>query len=782
MMSPIETAMNNQRKKIIITLGAVFTGLWLCLVGYFLTGGGKESAPVKPGIVVVHAPSPTAGVPAQAVKAPGRTSARAGHGTPGGVSWSYLTEVPKAAMGSTSVRLHETAKATVHSIGGGGGNGAGMTAASGSAKTHPVTVYTTISGGNMLALASTTTLAAPGATAANEIAETTLSAPAAMPERGIRRTNGDPFEPFLDPVGDITWLLILLLAVMYGGVIRKRKKLFTLLVLVWGVTAAMAAEPKRGEPIDTLLQRFDQKPGLKTAREFFAYMDKEEFMDEPVVFTAATPLDTMKALVWYWAGEWYYAEQEYALAEKNLLRALELMEYADEKSISDNLAMLGLAYMRQSKYDEALRYMHRCYQLDSKSGDPDRISSSLNTIAGTLLAAGNPEEAEGYILRAITYAKQADNPSRMAVIYGMTSEIENRLEHSEKALLYADSACMVEATTGNRYKMAVRQTQKASILVGLKRYNEAERILAEVIPYFREIGDQLSLAIALNKRGLTARGTGHTKEAVEYLNEAIAICQRIGNPYNEAYARRAIYEIMYKSNPEAAHVHLERYHQIKDSLYSHATSEQLARFNAEFGRDELEKEKAWLARRNNRLVWIGVVTAVVALFVIVFALVWLRRRQAKINEQLSTMMAELNEARNTSETVHETPPAEEQHEEQHEEYLTNEDKQFLKKLILAVTEMMNYKVVTVTQIADKMCVSPKTLNRRVQYLTGEGAKRYIMRIQLEQAKIMLIQYLDIPVVEIGNRCGFEDHSSFTRNFTQYVGMSPSDYRLTRGKG
>jgi|GEM_PF-149609 len=776
MMSPIETAMNNQRKKIIITLGAVFTGLWLCLVGYFLTGGGQESAPVKPGIVVVHAPSPTAGVPATAYKSPGTASSRSYHSAPAAARWSYLTEAPKAAMGSTSVRLHETAKATVHSIG--GGNGAGMTAASGSAKTNPVTVYTTISGGNMLALASTTTLAAPGATAANEIAETTLSAPAAMPERGIRRTNGDPFEPFLDPVGDITWLLILLLAVIYGGVIRNRKKLFTLLVLVWGVTAAMAAEPKRGEPIDTLLQRFDQKPGLRTAREFFAYMDQEKFMDEPVVFTSSTPLDTMKALVWYWAGEWYYAEHEYALAEKNLLRALELMENADEKSISDNLAMLGLAYMRQSKYDEALHYMRRCYQLDSKSGDPDRISSSLNTIAGTLLAAGNPKEAEGYILKAITYAKQVNNPSRMAVIYGMASEIETQLDKSEQGLLYADSACMVEATTGNQYKMIVRQTQKASILVGLERYEEAERILAEVIPYFREIGDQLSLAIALNKRGRAARGMKQTDKAVEYLNEAIAICQRIGNPYNEAYARRAIYEIMYKSNPEAAHVHLERYHQIKDSLYSHATSEQLARFNAEFGRDELEKEKEWLARRNNRLVWIGVVTAVAALFVIVFALVWLRRRQAKINEQLSTMMAELNEARNTSETVHETPPA----EEQHEEYLTNEDKQFLKKLILAVTEMMNYKVVTVTQIADKMCVSPKTLNRRVQYLTGEGAKRYIMRIQLEQAKIMLIQYLDIPVVEIGNRCGFEDHSSFTRNFTQYFGMSPSDYRLTRGKG
>ena len=557
------------------------------------------------------------------------------------------------------------------------------------------------------------------------------------------------------------------------------KNLFTLLVLSCCVISVMAADQKQPEPIDTLLERFDNKPGLKTAREFFAYMDKEEFMDEPVVFTTATPLDTMKALVWYWAGEWYYAEQEYTLAEKNLLRALELMEYADEKSISDNLAMLGLTFMRQSKYDEALHYMRRCYQLDSKSGDPDRMSSSLNMIAGTLLAAGNPEEAEGYILRAITYAKRANTPpSRTAVIFGMASEIENRLEHKELALLYADSACMVEATTGNNYKMAVRQTQKASILVSMERYEEAEKMLAEVVPYFREAGDQLSLAIALNKRGQAARYLGHLDDAVEYLSESIEICQRIGNPYNEAYAQRAIYEILYKSNPDAARMHLERYHLLKDSLYSHATAEQLARFNAEFGRDELEKEKEQLTRRNHRLVAIGIAAGVGAIVIIIVCLIWFRKRQSRTDELLSNMMTELNEARRSPAPAPEPEPE----PEQPEQYLTREDKTFLKKLILSVTQAMEYQTVTVTQIADKMCMSPKTLNRRVKYLTGEGAKRYIMRIQLEQAKIMLLQDLDIPIVEVGNCCGFDDHSSFTRTFTQNVGMSPSDYRLTRGQG
>ena len=558
------------------------------------------------------------------------------------------------------------------------------------------------------------------------------------------------------------------------------KKFFTFfLVLAVGVMCGWAAGQREAEPIDELLEQFDRKPGLKSARAFFAYMDQEEFMDEPVVFTEATPVDTMKALVWYWAGEWYYAEQDYPRAEMNLLRALELMEYADDISISDNLAMLGLTFMRQSKYDEALHYMLRCYQLDSKSGDPDRISSSLNTIAGTLLAAGNPEEAEGYIIRAIGYAKQVDNPSRTAVIFGMASEIENRLEHKERALLYADSACMVEATTGNNYKMAVRQTQKASILVSMERYEEAEKILAEVVPYFREAGDQLSLAIALNKRGQAASGMGRQHEAVDCLNEAIVICQRIGNPYNEAYAQRAIYEILYKSNPDAARMHLERYHLLKDSLYSHATAEQLARFNAEFGRDELEKEKEQLTRRNHRLVAIGIAAGVGAIVIIIVCLIWFRRRQSRTDELLSNMMTELSEARRSSASEQEQENAETE-PEQPEQYLTQEDKQFLKKLILSVTQAMEYQTVTVTQIADKMCMSPKTLNRRLQYLTGEGAKRYIMRIQLEQAKIMLLQNLDIPIVEIGNRCGFEDHSSFTRTFTQNVGMSPSDYRLTRG--
>ncbi len=201
-------------------------------------------------------------------------------------------------------------------------------------------------------------------------------------------------------------------------------------------------------PVDSLLDIFDRNPSTTNADAFFAYLYEQEFTDQPRMYrnVPRPPMDTVKALVWYWAGEWYYATQEYPKAERNLTRALDLMQNADKISYSDNLAMLGLVEMRQSKYEEALSYMHRCYELDMETGDPERICSSLNTIAGTFMAAGNPTEGMKYELRAIEYAKKAGSPVRMAVVYGMASEIEHALQDDEKALCYADSACVMEAT------------------------------------------------------------------------------------------------------------------------------------------------------------------------------------------------------------------------------------------------------------------------------------------------------------------------------------------------
>ncbi|MBQ7631750.1 MAG: tetratricopeptide repeat protein [Paludibacteraceae bacterium] len=526
-------------------------------------------------------------------------------------------------------------------------------------------------------------------------------------------------------------------------------------------------------PVDSLLDIFDRKPSLNSADAFFAHLYNDGFTDEPRMYNPVPtpPMDTVKALVWYWAGEWYYATQEYPKAEYNLLRALELMQYADKISYSDNLAMLGLVEMRQSKYEEALRYMHLCYELDIEAGDPERICSSLNTIAGTLMAAGNPAEGMKYELRAIEYAKKAGSPVRLAVVYGMASEIEHTLRNDEKALCYADSACVMEATTGNTHKMMVRQSQKASILNGLKRYDEAEAILRDVIPFFRESGDQLSLAISLNKMGIALHGLGRPDEALACLDESIAICRKIGNLVNEAYAQREAYEILFRANPDEARLHLVRYHELKDSLYSRSTAEQMARFNAEFRLDEFAVENTRLRQRDKILAVIAVIVAVLIVALAVCIALWYRKRRKAMDLQINTLMAEVNRYKALS-----SLSAEEGRSEVTDKQLSAAERRFLGTIMATITEMMETSSVTVEKIAETLYMTPKTLNRKVMDITGISTKQYLLLVQLEQARRILVQEPETSILDVSLRCGFENANTFSSAFKRVYNISPSEFR------
>ena len=86
------------------------------------------------------------------------------------------------------------------------------------------------------------------------------------------------------------------------------------------------------------------------------------------------------------------------------------------------------------EFDKAVTYAKQCYALDEKSGDPDAMSSSLNTLAGIYMSMRQPQEAEKYVLKAIDFAKKANNPQRLAVLHGMASEVYHHLKQEERSL------------------------------------------------------------------------------------------------------------------------------------------------------------------------------------------------------------------------------------------------------------------------------------------------------------------------------------------------------------
>ena len=262
-------------------------------------------------------------------------------------------------------------------------------------------------------------------------------------------------------------------------------KLYISVIIVLVASYTISAVANNIDSIENQIEKYVSTNGSKhidLANSLMKVFYDAKIVDDIVKFDASNPRDSINQQVWYWASEYFYAHQAYPQALKYGLQALPLCNNDIDKA--NYLSLISLIYFRQSNYEQAANYAKQCYKLDEKSGDPDIMSSSLNTLAGIYIGANQPKEAEQYILKGIALAKQAKNSARMAVLLGMASEAYHAQGNDEEALKYIEEACKIEQELGNEYKLMVRLSQKASVLIGLHDYACAEILLSKAIPFF----------------------------------------------------------------------------------------------------------------------------------------------------------------------------------------------------------------------------------------------------------------------------------------------------------
>lgn len=515
------------------------------------------------------------------------------------------------------------------------------------------------------------------------------------------------------------------------------------------------------EDVEKLLVEFEKSSPTQqvaVANQLMKAYNDEGLTDELYQFATGTPASTVQEQVWYWSAEHYYDAQDYGKAVEMGKKALPLCRGKEIEA--DCLNVLALSCFRMSQFQEAATFAKQCYALDEKTGDPDVMSSSLNTLAGIYLGANQPHEAEKYILKAINLAKKVDNPARMSVLQGKASEVYHALVNDEKALEHINIACDIEKKLGRDDMLMVRNAQKASVLIGLKRYKEAEALLKDVIPFMRKVGDKLSLGISCNKMGKALLAQGRNREAIPYYREAAKIFVENGDISNEMHSRRGLYESLWTLNPDSAKMELDRFDLLKDSLYSNANAETLARYNAEFGIDELQKEN----EHRKHITSYVVLGAVVVALLLALLVWWLMRRRLRMREDAlqATIMALRNEQDSSS------SPSDSSH-------MTEQDHQLLNQVVESVKKSMKEGTLSIEAIAKDVCLSRGQLNRRIKGFTGVTTQQYVNRIRLEQARELLSDP-SLQVSEVAYQCGFDDVASFSRAFRRTYGKSPSQYR------
>jgi AraC-like DNA-binding protein len=88
------------------------------------------------------------------------------------------------------------------------------------------------------------------------------------------------------------------------------------------------------------------------------------------------------------------------------------------------------------------------------------------------------------------------------------------------------------------------------------------------------------------------------------------------------------------------------------------------------------------------------------------------------------------------------------------------------------------KILTVSELSESLCYSPRHLSRKLLELTGMNTEKTLLYKKYQRA-VSLIHHSKLSLTEIGYSCDFADQSHFIKTFRSFALITPKEYKNRR---
>lgn len=440
----------------------------------------------------------------------------------------------------------------------------------------------------------------------------------------------------------------------------------------------------------------------------------------------------------------------------------------DSAAVSDVYGTMGIAYLRLGNMTSAMQAVEQGLHIDSLVGDPELLSSNFNTLAGIYLADGQLDRAKMFIQRALDYEHQTTDSANLSNRYGIASEIYARSADGDKAVGFARRGLDIARQRGDSAKIGTRLSQLGDACMAAKRYAEAEHAYLSCDSLLTDLMEReggagplvVNMAINLKQLGNVYERQKRIPEAIGYYERSAELARKIGYKMLLSQTTQALGELYAPTRPTEAIGLLRESRALADTLHNHHEEEMMTGFAAQYELKDkeftIERQAASIRAHRRALVAGSIVSVlVVAALGLYIHHLRLRRRHELLTERYSEKVVEES---SQSKVVR-----------------SSEDETFVAHLAEYVEAHLAESSLSVTQLADEFCISPRQFARRMKEVTGIDATHYIRAARMMRAR-RLLTTTDLPMQEIAYQCGFETSNYFSRVFRQAVGQSPTEYK------
>jgi len=312
--------------------------------------------------------------------------------------------------------------------------------------------------------------------------------------------------------------------------------------------------------------------------------------------------------------------------------------YREEFLATNNI---GANYYMRLDYGEALNNYLDAYKIAVAHLDEKSEMTVLNNIAILYSRDEKLDKAEDYFLKAYELAEKVNNKVSKGLYAMNLAIVSNEKKDYSRAKTFIDEA--LKNTANSPYNLSAKSTY-AETLINLKRYNEAEKLLAEQLPLLTGVEQSEYRTQALYNLSVIAEKKANLPKAFEYLklasenNKSYDFKDKIFERYSTLYTKAKDIDraVSYKDSVIA----------VRDSVNKIKNGQLFENSRIQF---ELENSQKNLAESQEKLTSqrsIFIKSLLLAVFIIAI-IIWalrtsiLKNRQQKIIEQSNAEIATL---------------------------------------------------------------------------------------------------------------------------------------------
>jgi serine phosphatase RsbU (regulator of sigma subunit) len=324
----------------------------------------------------------------------------------------------------------------------------------------------------------------------------------------------------------------------------------------------------------------------------------------------------------------------------------------DKRSEVSVLGNVGNIHAYLGNYQEALSRYLDALEVMEELGDKQWIATANNNIGNVYYFMDDLDNAMKYYRKALKVYREIENNQGMALALGNIGIIYNERGNTDQAIINLLEAVNYGKKTNDLAQLGGNYSNLASAYGDKEMYDKALEFYTKATDIFKELNDKNGLSVAYLSMSEHFVKTEDYESAGDYVKRSLEISRQIKAKDNimKAYRTAALIDSA-KGNFYSAYDYLQKYNQLRDTLFEEERAKQIAELQTRFDTKAKEKENQLLKekqakqeaviKRKNYLTWF-IVSVLIFVGILAYLAFRTSKQQKKANTVLSLKNSQIN--------------------------------------------------------------------------------------------------------------------------------------------